>query len=211
MQNLADLRKTYTLGSLSETDVSPNPLLQFQLWFEQAQSAKCPEPNAMTLSTVNSKGIPSSRIVLLKNIQNEGFTFFTNYESQKGQEILQNPHVALLFFWHELERQVRIEGTVQKVSAAMSDAYYESRPIGSKIGAWASPQSRTIPNREYLEGLEREFSNKFGSHPPRPEHWGGYVVNPSRIEFWQGRPSRLHDRLSYKKSGSTWAIERLAP
>jgi pyridoxamine 5'-phosphate oxidase len=211
MDSIAQLRKNYTFGQLSETEVPGNPLPLFQLWFDQAVRAQCPEPNSMTLATADKSGNPSARIVLLKGADENGFTFFTNYESQKGRDLALRPQAALLFHWHELERQIRIQGLVDRVSAAESDEYFHSRPLGSRIGAWASPQSAAIPNREFLEEAERVLKAKFGDTPPRPEHWGGYRLRPTEIEFWQGRPSRLHDRIHYKLDGSTWKVNRLAP
>ena len=211
MDSIAQLRKNYTFGQLSETEVSPNPLNLFQVWFDQAVKAECPEPNSMTLATADSAGNPSARIVLLKGADSAGFTFFTNYESQKGKELAARPHAALLFHWHELERQVRIKGVVKRVSPAESDEYFHSRPAASRIGAWASPQSSKIPNREFLEEAEKRFAADFGDKPPRPEHWGGYRLQPTEIEFWQGRPSRLHDRIHYQFDGAQWRITRLAP
>jgi pyridoxamine 5'-phosphate oxidase len=211
MDSIAQLRKNYTFGQLSEAEVSPNPLDLFQVWFNQAVKAECPEPNSMTLATADSAGNPSARIVLLKGADKTGFTFFTNYESQKGKELAARPHAALLFHWHELERQVRIKGLVERVSSAESDEYFHSRPAASRIGAWASPQSSEIPNREFLEEAEKRFAADFGDKPPRPEHWGGYRLHPTEIEFWQGRPSRLHDRIHYQLDGAQWRITRLAP
>ena len=211
MDSIAQLRKNYTFGQLSEAEVSPNPLDLFQVWFDQAIKAECPEPNSMTLATADAAGNPSARIVLLKGADSTGFTFFTNYESQKGKELAARPHAALLFHWHELERQVRIKGAVERVSPAESDAYLHSRPAASRIGAWASPQSSEIPNREFLEEAEKRFAADFGNQPPRPEHWGGYRLHPTEIEFWQGRPSRLHDRIHYQLDGAHWRITRLAP
>ena len=211
MDSIAQLRKNYTFGQLSETEVPHHPLPLFQLWFDQAVKAQCPEPNSMTLATADQAGNPSARIVLLKGADQGGFTFFTNYESQKGRELAIRPQAALLFHWHELERQVRIKGLVERVSPADSDEYFHSRPAASRIGAWASPQSSAIPNREFLEDAEKRFKAEFGDSPPRPEHWGGYCLQPTEIEFWQGRPSRLHDRIHYKLEGSSWKIERLAP
>ncbi len=211
MDSIAQLRKNYTFGQLSETDVPGNPLPLFQLWFDQAVRAECPEPNSMTLATADQSGNPSARIVLLKGADENGFTFFTNYDSQKGRDLAVRPQAALLFHWHELERQVRIQGVVERVSASESDEYFHSRPSASRIGAWASPQSAAIPNREFLEEAEKRFKAKFGDAPPRPEHWGGYRLRPTEIEFWQGRPSRLHDRIHYKLDGSTWQVNRLAP
>ena len=211
MDPIAQLRKNYTFGQLSETDVPGNPLPLFQLWFDQAVRAECPEPNSMTLATADKAGNPSARIVLLKGADQNGFTFFTNYESQKGRDLAVRPEAALLFHWHELERQVRIQGVVERVSATESDEYFHSRPPASRIGAWASPQSSAIPNREFLEEAEKHFKAEFGDAPPRPEHWGGYRLRPTEIEFWQGRPSRLHDRIRYKLDESAWQVNRLAP
>lgn len=211
MENLADLRKTYAKGSLSEKDILDNPFKQFEIWFDQASKAKCPEPHAMTLATVGALGAPSVRTVLLKGLENDCFVFYTNYLSQKGLEMAGNEQVALLFFWHELERQVRIDGVVSKATPAMSDAYYHSRPLASRIGAWASSQSSAVPDREYLENQEALFLEKYGDQPPRPDHWGGYMVKPHKIEFWQGRPSRLHDRILFSLKNQEWQIERLAP
>ena len=211
MDSIAQLRKNYTFGQLSETEVPRDPMPLFQLWFDQAVQAQCPEPNSMTLATADQAGNPSARIVLLKGADQNGFTFFTNYQSQKGRELAMRPQAALLFHWHELERQVRIKGIVEPVSATESDEYFHSRPAASRIGAWASPQSSAIPNREFLEQAEKRFQAEFGDTPPRPEHWGGYRLQPTEMEFWQGRPSRLHDRIHYKLEGSSWKIERLAP
>ena len=211
MDSIAQLRKNYTFGQLSETDVPGNPLPLFKLWFDQAVRAECPEPNSMALATADKAGNPSARIVLLKGADENGFSFFTNYESQKGKDLATRPQAALLFHWHELERQIRIQGVVERVSAAESDEYFHSRPSASRIGAWASPQSLAIPNREFLEDAEKRFKAEFGDTPPRPEHWGGYRLRPTEMEFWQGRPSRLHDRIHYKLDGSTWKVSRLAP
>jgi len=211
MDSIAQLRKNYTFGQLSETEVPENPLPLFQLWFDQAIKVQCPEPNSMTLATADKAGNPSARIVLLKGADQNGFTFFTNYESQKGKDLAVRPQAALLFHWHELERQVRIKGDVERVEAAQSDVYYHSRPPESRIGAWASPQSAVIPNREFLEEAESRFKAEFGDEPPRPEHWGGYRLHPTEVEFWQGRPSRLHDRIHYQLVNGAWKITRLAP
>jgi pyridoxamine 5'-phosphate oxidase len=212
MTQLADLRRSYVLGSLSESDVAPDPISQFQRWFDEAIHAKLPEPNAMTLATVDADGQPSARIVLLKGMDAQGFTFFTNYESRKGLDLAANPRAALLFHWVQLERQVRVEGRVEKVTDAESDDYYASRPLGSRLGAWASEQSREVADRTVLEQREADFRAKFGDNPPRPAHWGGYRVVPTRIEFWQGRPSRLHDRIAYRlHADGAWQIVRLSP
>jgi pyridoxamine 5'-phosphate oxidase len=212
MSSLAELRKNYSLGSLDEADLDRDPIRQFEKWFAQAIEAQLPEPNAMTLATVDSRGYPSARIVLIKGVDARGFVFYTNYESRKGREIAGNPRASLLFHWIELERQVRVEGSVEKTSAEQSDAYYASRPLESRIGAWASEQSQEIESRAALEAREREIIAQYGDHPPRPPHWGGYRVVPETMEFWQGRPSRLHDRMRYTRDGSgAWRIARLSP
>lgn len=212
MTTLADLRKDYARGSLDETSVDADPIRQFETWFKQALDARLPEPNTMTLATVDARGYPSARIVLIKGVDERGFVFFTNYESRKGLDLAANPHASLLFYWIELERQVRVEGTVVKTGADESDAYFNSRPLGSRIGAWASDQSRPIESRALLEAREKSFSERFGEQPPRPPHWGGYRLVPDTIEFWQGRPSRLHDRILYTRlSGGEWRISRLSP
>ncbi|SPB15740.1 pyridoxamine 5'-phosphate oxidase [Caballeronia novacaledonica] len=213
MTTLADLRKNYSRGALDAADVAPNPVSQFQTWFAQALDAKLPEPNAMTLATVDSQGRPSARIVLIKGVDERGFVFFTNYDSRKGRELAANPAASLLFHWIELERQVRIEGRVEKTSDEESDAYYASRPLGSRIGAWASDQSQPLESREALEARERDMIARYGEAPPRPPHWGGYRLVPDTLEFWQGRPSRLHDRIVYTRddAGAPWRIARLAP
>ena len=213
MHSIADIRKDYKLRSLDETDVVADPIKQFEKWWNEATHSNIEEVNAMTLATSTSAGRPSARIVLLKGFDEKGFVFFTNYNSHKAAEIAENAQVALVFFWKELERQVRIEGTVVKVSDTDSDTYFNSRPEGSKIGAWASPQSKIIVSREVIETNVEEIQKNFGGKEiERPDFWGGYVVKPLLIEFWQGRSSRLHDRLQYTRSeNNTWKIERLAP
>jgi pyridoxamine 5'-phosphate oxidase len=210
--NIADIRKDYRLQTLDEHDVADNPITQFSKWWDEAMESDITEVNAMTLATVSPEGKPEARIVLLKGFDEKGFVFFTNYESAKGKEMAANPYAALVFFWKELERQVRIEGMVEKVSAEASDAYFNSRPIGSRIGAWTSPQSQVIKNRAEIENKLKINQSKFeGKEVQRPSFWGGYCVLPTSIEFWQGRSSRLHDRLRYRKSDNKWLLERLAP
>ena len=211
-KQVADLRKDYRLASLDEHDVARDPLQQFESWWQQATTGEVDEPNAMTLATSTTAGVPSARIVLLKSFDEDGFVFFTNYESRKGMEMAENPHVSLLFFWRELERQVRIDGVVSKVTPAISDEYYNSRPPGSRIGAIASPQSKVIPHRSFLEEQVQILAEKYVlTEPQRPDYWGGYVVKPVAVEFWQGRSNRLHDRILYSREGNEWRIERLAP
>ncbi|MEC5147643.1 pyridoxamine 5'-phosphate oxidase [Chitinophaga sp. 212800010-3] len=212
-QKIADLRKDYQLATLDESEVAPSPLVQFDKWWQEAINSEIDEPNAMTLATSTPDGYPSARIVLLKSFDGDGFLFFTNYESRKGQELALNPHVTLLFFWRELQRQVRIEGTVIKAPASVSNEYYNTRPLGSRIGAIASPQSKVIPDRSFLETEVDQVAAKYQQHSPeRPDYWGGYLVQPKVLEFWQGRSSRLHDRILYTQvPGGSWKIERLAP
>ncbi|WP_009523735.1 pyridoxamine 5'-phosphate oxidase [Imbroritus primus] len=212
MTTLADLRTRYARGALSETEVARDPVEQFRTWFDEALAAEVPEPNAMTLATVRTDGQPAARIVLLKQVDARGFTFFTNYLSDKGRALAANPRAALLFHWVALERQVRIEGTVEKIDAAESDAYFQSRPLESRLGAWASEQSKEVPDRATLEASEARFAAQYGEQPPRPPHWGGYRLVPQSIEFWQGRPSRLHDRIVfYRQADGGWRIARLSP
>jgi pyridoxamine 5'-phosphate oxidase len=211
--NIADIRKEYKLRTLSEKDVHPDPLKQFDRWWQEAVHSDLEEVNAMTLATATADGMPDARIVLLKGYDENGFAFFTNYNSAKGHQLLENPRASLVFFWAALERQVRLSGLVRLAAAAANDAYFNSRPEGSRIGAWASPQSEVIESREWLEKNEEKLKNELkGDTLRRPAHWGGYVVKPTRMEFWQGRPSRLHDRILYTLgSNGQWKIERLAP
>jgi pyridoxamine 5'-phosphate oxidase len=210
--DLAHLRTEYKRASLDESGVAPDPFAQFGRWFRQAQEARVPEPNAMTLCTVDAHGRPSARIVLLKEVDARGFVFYTNHDSRKGRDLTAHPGAALLFFWAELERQVRIEGDVEVVDAAVADAYFRTRPRASRIGAWASPQSRTLPDRAALEARFAEAERRFAAGDvPRPPRWGGYRVVPYAFEFWQGRASRLHDRVAYSPADSGWRTRRLAP
>jgi pyridoxamine 5'-phosphate oxidase len=209
---LADLRREYTLAGLRRADLDPDPIAQFQKWFAQALGAEIVEPNAMTLATVAANGQPSTRIVLLKGVDARGFSFFTNYESRKGRELAENPKVSLTFFWGGLERQVSIAGTVSKLSREESEAYFAVRPLGSQRGAWVSKQSTVVANREYLEKRITEVEAQFGDKVPTPPYWGGYLVTPTCLEFWQGRPNRLHDRFRYTKTAAgAWQIDRLSP
>jgi pyridoxamine 5'-phosphate oxidase len=212
-KNLADLRKDYTLQDLNETDVAPNPFIQFQKWFDEALLAQLLEPNAMTVATATTDGKPSARMVLLKDFDERGFVFFTNYNSHKGQELAENPQAALVFWWAELERQVRICGRVEKVSENDSDRYFQSRPFNSRLGAWASNQSEVIESRIILEQRLQELKAKYENQDiPRPPYWGGLRVIPTEIEFWQGRSSRLHDRILYTRlDDGDWKIQRLSP
>lgn len=210
--NISSIRKEYKLHSLNETDVAKSPIKQLQIWLDEAVESKISEPTAMALATSTVTGRPSIRMVLLKEIDDKGLVFFTNYESYKARQLEGNPFAALLFFWSELERQVRIEGIVEKVSVEESDKYFVERPEGSKIGAWASEQSSVIPSRLYLELKTAEYYNNYKNREiPRPDNWGGYRIIPSMFEFWQGRESRLHDRIRYQLNNNNWIIERLAP
>jgi pyridoxamine 5'-phosphate oxidase len=212
MRDIAHLRRTYERAELDEAQAASAPMQQFEGWLHDAITAKAPEPTAMTLATVGPDGRPSTRVVLLKDFDSRGFVWYTNYESRKAQELATNPHAALQFHWVELERVARIEGRVEKTSAEESDAYYRTRPLDSRIGAWASPQSRVIPSRGVLVSEAARVGAKFLLDPPRPPHWGGYRLNPDTFEFWQGRRSRLHDRLRYKlQADGTWLRQRLAP
>lgn len=232
---ISDLRREYNLTGLRREDLAPEPLAQFRLWFDQATGARRSglvlkfvvglyksllglkkveqiDVNAMTLATVNERGEPSARVVLLKGVNEGGFVFYTNYNSRKGRELAENPHAALVFYWPELERQVSAAGMVSKVTAEESDAYFRSRPRGSRLAAWASNQSEAVPNRATLEERWIAFEKKFPAEVPRPPHWGGYVLTPERVEFWQGRPNRLHDRFVYtRQSQGSWRVERLCP
>ncbi len=212
MLSIADIRKEYKMRSLAEADVAADPFAQFSSWWEEAIASNVEEVNAMTLATADAAGRPSARIVLLKGMNEGGFEFFTNYESHKAKEMEFNEHVALVFFWKELERQIRIEGSVSKLPEQLSDAYFLTRPESSRIGAWASPQSHTIPSREVLEEKVTEVKKRFqGKEVSRPPFWGGYIVQPRMIEFWQGRPNRLHDRIAYVHETGGWVKKRLAP
>ena len=210
--DLYDLREEYMAQSLSESDVLASPIEQFKIWFGEAANVKIYEPNALILATADKNGIPSARVVLLKAFSEKGFDFFSNYDSRKGNHFNENPNAAMVFYWSELERQVRIEGDVERLSNGESDKYFESRPIGSRLGAWASPQSRVITDRDWLEENHKIVREKFKhGQVPRPENWGGYRLVPHQVEFWQGRPNRLHDRIEYIFQNNFWAIQRLAP
>jgi pyridoxamine 5'-phosphate oxidase len=209
---IADIRQEYMRAGLSEKDAAADPFEQFDRWFRDVLQAQLPLPNTMTLATATAAGRPSARAVLLKGVDERGFVFYTNYSSRKGHELAANPYAALAFVWADLERQVRIEGAVEKVSTEESDAYFESRPLGSRLGAWASPQSKVLRNRQTLATKVAAIVLRYGRHPPRPRHWGGYRVVPEAIEFWQGRKNRLHDRLLYTRQATGgWKIVRLAP
>lgn len=212
MNDISAIRKEYKLKALDESDVHTDPVTQFRVWWTEAIDSSIEEVNAMTLATADSTGKPSARIVLLKGYDEKGFIFFTNYQSHKAADLEKNPQASLVFFWKELERQVRVEGVTEKISAADSDAYFQSRPQGSKIGAWASPQSSVIKSREVIEKKAAEFEKQFAGTPVTcPPFWGGYILKPKLIEFWQGRPGRLHDRIQYTLRENTWEIGRLAP
>lgn len=209
---IQNLRQDYKTAELSEEDVVKNPIEQFEKWFSDAVNAQIYEPNVMTLATADKSGRPNARIVLLKGFDQDGFSFYTNYLSQKGKEIKKNPFACLVFFWAELERQVRIEGKIEKLDKETSEQYFHSRPTGSQIGAIASPQSQVITGRAILENKVEQLTEQYeGKTIPKPAHWGGYIVKPTAIEFWQGRPSRLHDRIKYTLVNGNWKIERLAP
>ena len=210
--DLAALRRDYALATLEERDVDPDPIRQFERWFADAAAARVPEPNAMTLSTATRDGVPSARIVLLKGVDANGFAFFTDYRSRKGAELAENPLAALTFLWKEIERQVRITGSVARVSTEESEAYFRTRPPGSRLGAWASHQSAVLASREELQARVQDMAARFpDGDVPLPPHWGGFRVTPDEIEFWQGRPSRLHDRLLYRRGERDWEICRLSP
>jgi pyridoxamine 5'-phosphate oxidase len=209
---IGSMRRNYLRNELLESTISKNPFEQFQSWFEEAKNSTILEANAMTLSTVTKDGRPSSRVVLLKDIREDGYSFYTNYNSKKGLEIANNPFGSLLFFWDVLEKQVRIDGKIQKLSREEAQIYFNSRPFESKIGAWASNQSESIPNRDFIENKYSDLLEKFkGKEVPMPEYWGGYKLIPDSFEFWQGRPSRLHDRIEYRLVESSWVISRLSP
>ena len=209
--SIADIRQEYMRAGLSEAQADANPIKQFETWFEAALQAGVPLPNAMTLATVGSRGAPSARIVLLKGIEDGAFVFYTNYRSRKGEELAARPEACLVFLWAELERQVRIEGPTEKVPESASDAYFATRPLGARLSAWASTQSQPVAGRQVLEAALAEKKRLYGEAPPRPPHWGGYRVLPREIEFWQGRPDRLHDRLLYRREAEGWTLQRLAP
>jgi pyridoxamine 5'-phosphate oxidase len=212
-KKIAEIRKDYSHRSLTENEASPNPVQQFEKWWQEATEAKIEEPNAMVLATASTDGVPSARVVLLKEYSEKGFVFFTNYHSFKGKQLSENPKACLVFFWKELERQVRITGLVEKISAKQSDDYYQTRPEASRISAWASPQSQVIEGREWLDEQFNKITKQMeGPHIQRPPYWGGFIVNPIIVEFWQGRPNRLHDRIQYTmEEDGKWKMERLAP
>lgn len=209
--NIAQIRQEYMRAGLDEAQADANPIKQFERWFEEALQAGVALPNAMTLATASASGAPSARIVLLKGVEDGGFVFYTNYLSRKARELAARPQACLLFLWSDLERQVSIDGTVEKVSGAASDAYFATRPLGARLSAWASRQSEAVGDRLTLEKRLEEAKGRYGAEPPRPPHWGGYRVMPRQIEFWQGRADRLHDRLLYTRTGESWTVHRLAP
>ena len=212
MDKLYDMRREYEAGELNEQDLTAEPLVMFSRWLQEAVNTGVTEPNAMTLATATTEGRPSARVVLLKEVNSEGFVFCTNYLSRKGRELLENPHAALVFDWHEMERQVRIEGRVEKLTAKESDDYFISRPENAKIGAWTSPQSKIVKDRSELDKLRKETEQRFAHKEiHRPDHWGGFLIRPTVIEFWQGRPDRMHDRIAYYKTEEGWSMHRLAP
>jgi pyridoxamine 5'-phosphate oxidase len=212
-KEISHMRQTYRKSSLNIADLHPDPIESFKIWFQEAKNAEVPEPNVMTLATADNKGNPSARIVLLKGVDERGFIFYTNYKSSKGEELVNNPRACLVFFWQELERQVRITGSVEKVSREESEVYFHSRPRESQIGAWTSPQSKIIEDRDYLNERYEKMLSKFSESEtiPIPDFWGGYIIVPETVEFWQGRPSRLHDRIIYTNKSNQWKKERLAP
>ena len=209
--SIADIRQEYERAGLQESEVASDPLLQFEAWFQDAIAAGVPMPNAMALATADSAGRPTARAVLLKGFGPGGFVFYTNYQSRKGRELAANPYAGLLFCWEELERQVRIDGRAERIPESESDEYFVTRPRGSRLGAWASPQSEVIPDGALIESRLAEAERRFGDRVPRPPHWGGFRMIPAEIEFWQGRPNRLHDRIRYRREDTAWKIERLAP
>ncbi|WP_298647917.1 pyridoxamine 5'-phosphate oxidase [uncultured Proteiniphilum sp.] len=212
MDELSRMRQEYRAGSLNKTEMASNPFDEFRVWLETAIASGLPEPNAMIVASATPDGRPSARVVLLKEVNEKGFVFYTNYMSRKGRELLANPFTAAVLDWHEIERQVRIEGLVEKLEDEESDAYFNVRPNDAKIGAWASPQSRIVKGREELEELQKRYTAQFaGKEVPRPPHWGGFVIRPTLIEFWQGRPNRMHDRIAYYKVDKGWSMQRLAP
>ncbi|MEM9545050.1 MAG: pyridoxamine 5'-phosphate oxidase [Bacteroidota bacterium] len=213
MNGISEMRETYDKGTLDESHVVSDAIKQFEIWFQEAKEADILEPNAMALSTLGLDGTPQSRIVLLKGLEEEGFIFYTNYESDKGKEIAKNPNASLLFLWKSIQRQVRVSGTIEKVSREKSERYFHSRPKGSQVGAWVSPQSRVISDKEKLHKRKKELLKQYKDEDklPLPDFWGGYILIPTKIEFWQGRPNRLHDRLRYTREEKDWKIERIAP